>query len=165
MDVPIDPAGADWAELAKIHDPELLEEALLLYPVVKMKKKTQLHPIIRDVMPDDIREELIYINEVETALDINEEQNRALRGVLTTLKARVHNRRTEAYLLRERVFGRGYQKKDDGVDAVRAQSSFDRKLVYSEDYDLIPCEDREKLLAERKRKREEEEEEEEGEEE
>lgn len=39
MDVSLDPDGANWTELAKEHDLELLNDAIILYPTLKMKKK------------------------------------------------------------------------------------------------------------------------------
>lgn len=48
MDVSLDPDGANWTELAKDHDLELLNDAIILYPTLKMKKK-KAHAVLREV--------------------------------------------------------------------------------------------------------------------
>lgn len=144
MDVSLDPDGANWTELAKDHDLELLNDAIILYPTLKMKKK-KAHAVLREVRPTGVEENLIYISEVRQALNDWKDVELALLGELAILEGNLSNRRAETYLLKQRIFGEGSSKKDDGNDVTRARASFDRKfrkLDIDGDLDMMSTEKR-----------------------
>lgn len=88
---------------------------------------------------------MIYISEVRQALNDWKDVELALLGELAILEGNLSNRRAETYLLKQRIFGKGSSKKDDGNDVTRARASFDRKfrkLDIDGDLDMMSTEKR-----------------------